>query len=160
VYSSVESSGLQLGGQFIAKGRDELKEMVRCGDVGLLLGTDAASEGIDLQRLTRLINLDLPWNPTHLEQRKGRIQRIGQLEDTVYIYNLRYRGSVEDRVHQILSSRLHDIYMLFGQIPDILEDVWILMAEGEREAAEQLIDPIPYQHPFQVRYNTAVQKTD
>jgi superfamily II DNA/RNA helicase len=137
-----------------------LKEVVLRGEVRLLLGTDAASEGINLKRLARLINLDLPWNPTRLEQRKGRIQRIGQVEDKVYIYNLRYRGSVEDRVHQILSSRLHDIYMLFGQIPDILEDAWILMAEGEREAAQPLIDSIPHQHPFQVRYNTAVQKTE
>jgi superfamily II DNA or RNA helicase len=160
VYSGIDTSGLHLGAQFTIKKRDELKEMVRRGEVRLLLGTDSASEGINLQRLARLINLDLPWNPTRLEQRKGRIQRIGQIEDVVYIYNLRYRGSVEDRVHQILSSRLHDIYTLFGQIPDVLEDTWILMAEGERQAAERLIDSIPRQHPFQVRYNTAVQKID
>ena len=70
-------------------------------------------------------------NPTRLEQRKGRIQRIGQLNDVVYVYNIRYLGSVEDRVHQLLSSRLQDIYMLFGQVPDVLEDVWIDVALGE-----------------------------
>lgn len=79
--------------------------------------------GLNLQRLNTLINWDLPWNPTRLEQRKGRIQRIGQLSDTVLVYNLRYGGSVEDRVHQILSSRLQDIHTLFGQVPDVLEDV-------------------------------------
>ena len=160
VYSGIESSGLQVGPQWTAKSREDLKELVRVGEIRLLLGTDAASEGLNLQRLSRLINLDLPWNPTRLEQRKGRIQRIGQVEDTVYIYNLRYRGSVEDRVHQVLSTRLRDIYALFGQIPDVLEDAWILMAEGEREAAERLIDSIPRQHPFQIRYNTRVQKTE
>jgi hypothetical protein len=113
VYSGIESSGLQLGAKWTSKTRDDLKEMVRRGEIRLLLGTDAASEGINLQRLARLINLDLPWNPTRLEQRKGRIQRIGQVEDTVYIYNLRYRGSVEDRVHQILSSRLRNILYSF-----------------------------------------------
>jgi len=75
----------------------------------LMLGTDAASEGLNLQRLARLINLDLPWNPTRLEQRKGRIQRIGQIHDTVEIYNMRYKDSVEDRVHdRVLSASVHE----------------------------------------------------
>ena len=81
-----------------------------------------------LQRLGSLINLDLPWNPTRLEQRKGRIQRIGQLRSEVLIYNMRYRGSVEDRVHQLLSERLVNIRNMFGQIPDTLEDVWVAAA--------------------------------
>ena len=90
----------------------------------LLLGTDAASEGLNLQRLGTLINIDLPWNPTRLEQRKGRIQRIGQARSEIWIANLRYRDSVEDRVHQVLADRLEAIHELFGQIPDTLEDVW------------------------------------
>jgi len=118
-----------------------------------LLGTDAASEGINLQRLGTLINLDLPWNPTRLEQRKGRIQRIGQLRDTVFIYNLRYKDSVEDRVHQLLSQRLEHIYGLFGQIPDILEDVWIDMALGEIQKAKETIDAFPQEHPFEIKYH-------
>ncbi len=112
-------------------------QMVRRGELRLLLGTDAASEGLNLQRLGTLINLDLPWNPTRLEQRKGRIQRIGQLRDTVYVYNMRYKGSVEDRVHELLSERLAAIHQMFGQIPDILEDVWIEVAMGEIEHAKQ-----------------------
>lgn len=70
--------------------------MVGTDDVALVVGTDAASEGLNLQKIGSLINLDLPWNPTRLEQRKGRIQRIGQVRDDVYVYNLRYRGSVEE----------------------------------------------------------------
>jgi hypothetical protein len=57
------------------------------------------------------------------KQRKGRIQRIGQLNANVYIYNMRYKGSVEDRVHYLLSERLESIYSMFGQLPDVLEDV-------------------------------------
>ena len=125
----------------------------------LMLGTDAASEGINLQRLGSLINLDLPWNPTRLEQRKGRIQRIGQVYDTVFVYNMRYKDSVEDRVHALLSSRLQDIYDMFGQIPDVLEDAWVEMALGNRDKAQKIIDALPDTHPFQLRY-TSVEKVD
>lgn len=89
---------------------------------------------------------------TRLEQRKGRIQRIGQLHDTVFVYNMRYLGSVEDRVHQLLSSRLQEIYSLFGQIPDVLEDVCIDVAMGEIERAKEIIAGMPKQHPFDIRY--------
>ncbi|MGH7492162.1 MAG: phospholipase D-like domain-containing anti-phage protein, partial [bacterium] len=88
IYSGPATSGLMRGGEWISKSREELKQRVMAGEIRLLLGTDAASEGLNLQRLATLINLDLPWNPTRLEQRKGRIQRIGQNHDTVHIYNM------------------------------------------------------------------------
>ncbi|MBI3920658.1 MAG: SWF/SNF helicase family protein, partial [Armatimonadetes bacterium] len=159
VYSGPSASGIVKGGDWAPKQRDDLKQMVMRGELRLLLGTDAASEGLNLQRLSTLVNLDLPWNPTRLEQRKGRIQRIGQIHDTVYLYNLRYKDSVEDRVHQLLSSRLHDIYTLFGQIPDVLEDVWVAVALGDRERAQKIIDELPESHPFELRY-TNVEKIE
>jgi superfamily II DNA/RNA helicase len=119
----------------------------------LAIGTDAASEGLNLQRLGSLINLDLPWNPTRLEQRKGRIQRIGQLRPEVLIYNMRYRDSVEDRVHQLLSERLSNIRNMFGQIPDTLEDVWVAAALKDEEEAKRVIDAVPKRHPFEMRYD-------
>lgn len=137
--------------------REEIKAAVRRGEIRLLLGTDAASEGLNLQSLGTLINLDLPWNPSRLEQRKGRIQRIGQFRDTVDIYNLRYADSVEDRVHALLAQRLADIADLFGQLPDILEDVWIDVALGEIEKARQTIDAVPTSHPFKLRYHKVVR---
>ena len=118
-----------------------------------MIGTDAASEGLNLQRLGTLINLDFPWNPTRLEQRKGRIQRIGQVRDVVNIYNIRYKDSVEDRVHQLLSNRLESIHRMFCQPPDALEDVWIKVAEGKIERAKQIIDGLPEKHPFDIRWN-------
>jgi hypothetical protein len=159
IYAGAGKSGIWSAGRFKAASRDEVKLLVRKGELRLLIGTDAASEGLNLQRLGTLINLDLPWNPTRLEQRKGRIQRIGQLNDAVDIYNMRYRDSVEDRVHQLLSTRLQEIHTLFGQIPDVLEDVWIDVALGEEERAEQLIKAVPTQHPFDVRYER-IQKVD
>lgn len=159
LYSGPDNSGIFNGGAWTPTSREAIKLKVKTGEIRLLLGTDAASEGLNLQRLATLINLDLPWNPTRLEQRKGRILRIGQVHDTIYIYNLRYKDSVEDRVHQLLSSRLHDIYDLFGQIPDVLEDVWVHLALGEKEQARKIIDAIPKEHPFEVRY-TKVEKVD
>ncbi len=157
VYSGPDASGFMKGGQWRLRSREELKQRVAEGTIRLMLGTDAASEGLNLQRLSRLINLDLPWNPTRLEQRKGRIQRIGQVHDTVFIYNMRYKDSVEDRVHELLANRLHDIHNLFGQIPDVLEDVWVSVALGEREQAKKIIDVLPGSHPFEIRY-AAVEK--
>jgi superfamily II DNA/RNA helicase len=153
VYAGGPRSGVMANGGFTATPRDELKQRVQRGDIRLLLGTDAASEGLNLQRLGTLINLDLPWNPTRLEQRKGRIQRIGQLRDTVRVYNMRYKGSVEDRVHDLLSERLEGIHTLFGQLPDILEDVWIQVALGQIEQAQRTIDKVPEQHPFHLKYH-------
>lgn len=157
IYSAQDKSGLMRGGQFTPMDRDRLKEMVRRRKVRLILGTEAASEGLNLQQLSSLINLDLPWNPTRLEQRKGRIQRIGQREDTIYIYNMRYRGSVEERVHEMLSRRLAHIHSLFGQIPDTLEDVWIDVAFNKIEEAQRTIDAVPEQHPFELRYEQKSQ---
>jgi len=144
-------SGSDLHGSCL---RDDLKERVRAGELKLLLGTDAASEGLNLQRLGALINIDLPWNPTRLEQRKGRIQRIGQVRNEIWIANLRYRDSVEDRVHQVLADRLEAIHGLFGQIPDTLEDVWVKVALHEEQAAQQLIDrSTATRNPFDAKYS-------
>jgi len=152
IYSGPQTSGLMLNGEWIPKSREELKQLVAAGEIRLMLGTDAASEGLNLQRLGALINLDLPWNPTRLEQRKGRIQRIGQVYDTIFVYNMRYRDSVEDRVHELLSERLEDIYGLFGQLPDVLKDAWVEVALGEQEEAKKIIDAVPKKHPFEIRY--------
>ena len=104
------------------------------------MATDAASEGLNLQRLSTLINIDLPWNPARLEQRKGRIDRIGQLASTIEVLNLRYRGSVEDDVHRALSGRLQAIRDVFGTVPDTLEDVWVLTALGNAEDAKRRME--------------------
>ncbi len=159
IYAGAGRSGVMRAGLFSRTTREQLKRLVRTGELRLLLGTDAASEGLNLQVLGTLINLDLPWNPTRLEQRKGRIQRIGQVHDVVQIYNMRYKGSVEDRVHHLLSQRLQGIYNLFGQIPDVLEDVWVEVALGAVEKARATIDAVPPRHPFDIRYQS-VERID
>jgi len=154
LYAGSNRSGIWRNGSFQRVDRDDLKKMVRSGELRILLGTDAASEGLNLQRLGTLINIDLPWNPTRLEQRKGRIQRIGQIREEVWIANLRYKDSVEDRVHQVLADRLEAIHDLFGQIPDTLEDVWVQIALKDEEKANQLIDRTTItRNPFDEKYS-------
>ncbi|MBP6645099.1 MAG: DEAD/DEAH box helicase family protein [Burkholderiaceae bacterium] len=154
LYAGSNRSGFWRDGKFQRCDRNVLKGRVRAGDLKLMLGTDAASEGLNLQRLGTLINIDLPWNPTRLEQRKGRIQRIGQAQNEIWIANLRYRGSVEDRVHQVLADRLEAIHGLFGQIPDTLEDVWVQVALNDVAAANQLIDrTTATRNPFDAKYS-------
>ena len=154
LYAGSNRSGFWRDGRFQRCDRDVLKGRVRAGDLKLMLGTDAASEGLNLQRLGTLINIDLPWNPTRLEQRNGRIQRIGQARNEIWIANLRYRDSVEDRVHQVLADRLEAIHGLFGQIPDTLEDVWVKVALNDEAAANQLIDrSTATRNPFDAKYS-------
>ena len=160
LYAGGDKSGIFRDGIFCKALKDEIKAMVQQRKIKILVGTDAASEGLNLQTLAALINIDLPWNPTRLEQRKGRIQRIGQMSDIVWIYNMRYRDSVEDKVHDVLSERLNDIYNMFGQIPDTLEDVWIDIVMNDAEKAKERINAVPKKNPFALKYETKIPRTE
>jgi len=140
--------------------RDTIKGEVAKGRIRLLIATDAACEGLNLQTLGTLVNLDLPWNPAKLEQRKGRIQRIGQARDTVDILNLRYFDSVEDRVFDALSSRFQNLWDMFGQFPDALEDDWTQAILTSREEARKFISSVPKSNQFDMRYQSSVEGGD
>jgi superfamily II DNA or RNA helicase len=160
LYAGGDKSGIFKNGRFIKETKETIKKAVKNHEIKILVGTDAASEGLNLQTLSTLINLDLPWNPTRLEQRKGRIQRIGQISRKIYIYNMRYLDSVEDKVHQKLSDRLKNIHGIFGQIPEVLEDVWIAIAQNDEKRAEEAINKVPKKHPFELKYEHNVPKTE
>ena len=78
-----------------------------------LITTDSGGEGINLQFCNIIINYDLPWNPMKIEQRIGRIDRIGQNKD-VHVFNFILKGTVEERVHEILGSKLDLIAKEYG----------------------------------------------
>lgn len=160
LYAGGDKSGCFTNGFFIKALKDDIKAKVKSKEIRILVGTDAASEGLNLQTLSTLINLDLPWNPTRLEQRKGRIQRIGQVSEKVWIYNMRYKDSVEDKVHKVLSNRLNDIYNMFGQIPDTLEDIWIDIASNNEARALERMDQMPKKNPFALKYETISPTTE
>lgn len=88
--------------------------------VEILVATDAASEGINLQRGHLMVNYDLPWNPNRLEQRFGRIHRIGQTE-VCHLWNLVAKDTREGEVYQRLLEKLdEERRALGGQVFDIL----------------------------------------
>ena len=91
------------GGAWSTIGRDEVKRRFREGEADLLLCTDAAAEGLNFQFCGALINYDMPWNPMRVEQRIGRIDRLGQAHPAIRIVNLHYyAGTVETDVFRLI----------------------------------------------------------
>lgn len=129
VYAGAGKSGLFRNDDFASVEREDIKKAVKKRDIRLLVATDAACEGLNLQTLGTLINVDLPWNPARLEQRLGRIKRFGQARRTVDMLNLVYHDTQDEKVYQVLSRRMQDRYDIFGGLPDTIEDDWIESVE-------------------------------
>jgi hypothetical protein len=102
---------------------------------------------LNLQRLRAQVNIDMPWNPSRLVQRKGRVQRIGQVRDDVHVLNLRYAGTVEDQVYAALSSRFGDIFSVLGQLPDSFEDDWVAAILSDRTALQNFSQRVDKTRP-------------
>ena len=85
----------------------------------VLLATDIGGEGRNLQFCRTIINFDLPWNPVTIEQRVGRVHRIGQTRD-VYVFNLCLAGSVEERILQVLHDKINPFELVAGEMEMIL----------------------------------------
>ena len=100
--------------------KDTIKTDFRAGDIHILLCTDAASEGLNLQSAALLFNYDMPWNPMRVEQRIGRIDRIGQPNDTVEIVNYYYEGTVEADIYRVLRQRINIFEVVVGPLQPIL----------------------------------------
>ncbi len=116
-------------------------------EVQVLLATDAAGEGINLQRAHLMVNYDLPWNPNRLEQRFGRIHRIGQTE-VCHLWNLVAEETREGDVYRKLLEKLKQARKaLGGQVFDVLGK---LQFEG-RPLRELLIEAIRYGEQPEVR---------
>lgn len=135
VYAGVGKSGLFRGEQFNNVEREVIKAAVRTREIRLVVATDAACEGLNLQTLGTLINIDLPWNPSRLEQRLGRIKRFGQARKFVDMLNLVYSETQDEKVYKVLSERLRDTYDIFGSLPDTIDDEWI---EDEEELKSRM----------------------
>ena len=121
--------------------KEVVKNRFREGEIKILLATESASEGLNLQTCGVLINYDMPWNPMRVEQRIGRIDRIGQTYEQVWIYNYFYRDTIEDRIYQALADRISWFEDVVGNLQPILADVnqitrELAMLPAERQAAE------------------------
>lgn len=132
-------------------GREERKKMqelfTQDKDVCVLIATDAAGEGINLQRAHLMVNYDLPWNPNRLEQRFGRIHRIGQRE-VCHLWNLVASETREGDVYNRLLQKLEEEReALGGRVFDILGKVTF----ANRSLRDLLIEAIRYGDKPEVR---------
>jgi len=89
----------------------------------ILLSSEVGSEGLDMQFCNVVVNYDLPWNPMRVEQRIGRIDRIGQTAEKLLIFNLCIEGTVEDRILNRLYSKLNIFENSIGELEPILGDI-------------------------------------
>jgi superfamily II DNA or RNA helicase len=123
--------------------KHEIKKALDSGAIALILCSDAASEGLNLQSASVMVNVDVPWNPARLEQRIGRIARLGQQADTVTIYNLWYPDSVEAKMYTRLLAR-KDLYELaVGEFPEILSGAIKRILAGQWDSQlERTTDPL------------------
>jgi superfamily II DNA or RNA helicase len=94
--------------------RDEIRHRFMRGEIDILVCTDAAAEGLNLQSADLLVNYDLPWNPMKVEQRIGRIDRIGQQHAKICVLNLCTVGSAEEIVYGRLLERLSRAGLIVG----------------------------------------------
>ncbi len=116
-------------------------------EVPLLLCTESGGEGRNLQFCNTIINFDLPWNPMAIEQRIGRVHRIGQKRE-VFIFNLVVRHTLEEQILRVLDEKINMFELVVGEIGDILgqlgEEIefaelvfaaWMETTESERHGA-------------------------
>lgn len=142
-----EDSVVQIHGGVKREERRKVQEMFRNDpSVRVLIATDAAGEGVNLQNANLMVNYDLPWNPNRLEQRFGRIHRIGQTE-VCHLWNMVASETREGDVFHRLFEKLEvERAALGGRVFDILGEVF-----EERSLKDLLIEAIRYGADPEVR---------
>lgn len=128
--------------------RDDVKRRFRDKQADVLLCTDAAAEGLNFQFCGALVNYDMPWNPMRVEQRIGRIDRLGQQYPIIKIVNLHYDGTVETDVYCALKTRIGLFTAVVGKLQPILATLSktiaanVLSGQGNSGGAAQIINVI------------------
>ncbi|HII39964.1 MAG TPA: DEAD/DEAH box helicase, partial [Thermoplasmata archaeon] len=133
-------------GGLSSKAKDEAVRAFR-GDRQIFLSTEAGGEGRNLQFARTLVNYDLPWNPLRIEQRIGRVHRLGQ-EKEVHVVNLWAEDTVEEYLIELLDRKIHMFELVVGELDlilgdldarrpfeDLLMDIWALKEAEARRAA-------------------------
>ena len=133
-------------GSWVKRSKQQVKRELAEEKIEVLLCTDAAGEGLNLQSCGLLVNYDLPWNPMKVEQRIGRVDRIGQAYPKVRIVNLGYADTVETDVYFALSDRIDLFHGFVGrlqpilaQLPHQLEEVTRNAGENRRQETQKLL---------------------
>jgi SNF2 family DNA or RNA helicase len=119
--------------------------------VPVLLASETGGEGRNIQFANAIVNYDLPWNPMKIEQRIGRIHRIGQTQD-VFIFNFCLKDSIEEYILRILHDKINMFELVVGEIETILGNV-----DDEFDFSEVVMD-IWLKHQSNDEINTAFEK--
>lgn len=128
---------------WVSNTKEYVKKEFKEGRIGILLCTESASEGLNLQTCGVLINYDMPWNPMRVEQRIGRIDRIGQKYQEVWIRNYFYQDTIEDIIYQRLAERINWFEVVVGELQPILAEIGEVtrrLAMAPNETREAQID--------------------
>jgi superfamily II DNA or RNA helicase len=142
-YSGKGGAWRDASGQWAPCSKEEIKRRLRDRQVRLLVCTDAAGEGLNLQFAGVLVNYDLPWNPMKVEQRIGRIDRLGQQRPVVRVLSFAYKDTVEQDVFFTVGSRINLFQGIVGRLQPILSRLprefgeLALLDREAREAARQ-----------------------
>jgi superfamily II DNA helicase RecQ len=124
--NKLTNKGIRVGkidGDLSPEERYEIINDFRENKFDILLSSEVGSEGLDMQFCNVVVNYDLPWNPMRVEQRIGRIDRIGQTAEKLLIFNLCIEGTVEDRILNRLYSKLNIFENSIGELEPILGDI-------------------------------------
>lgn len=116
----------------------------------ILVSTESGGEGLNFQFCSHIVNFDLPWNPMRLEQRIGRVHRLGQSRD-VHIFNLITKGTIEEHIMYLLHQKINMFESIIGELDTILlhlnlgksfesEIMKIFLAHEEQETIRENID--------------------
>ncbi|MBE9209752.1 DEAD/DEAH box helicase family protein [Nostoc sp. LEGE 06077] len=120
-------------------------------NVSVLLASETGGEGRNIQFANAIVNYDLPWNPMKIEQRIGRIHRIGQTQD-VFIFNFCLKGSIEEYILRVLHDKINMFELVVGEIETILGNV-----DDEFDFSEIVMD-IWLKHQVKPELDTAFEQ--
>ncbi len=113
---------LSMSGESSIEEREAYTYLFQKEESSIMIMTPVGSEGLDFQICSNLVNYDLHWNPMRIEQRIGRIDRIGQKKKSIDIYNFNVRGSIDDKVFEVIRNKLALVNDSFIEIQSIVKD--------------------------------------
>lgn len=124
-------AGLIFGGIDMTE-RNKVIDSFKNNEFQILLSSEVGSTGLDMQFCDRMVNYDLPWNPMVVEQRIGRIDRIGQQSEIINIFNFIYKNTIEEQIYTRLFNRIGLFKEALGNLDEILGGTEMYI-EGEIE---------------------------
>jgi hypothetical protein len=131
--------------------KNELKQLFREGEIRVLLGTDSMSEGLNLQTSGRLFNYDMPWNLMRVEQRIGRVDRIGASYEVVTVSNYFYADTVEQAIYSSIKNDFGNFTEIVGDAQPVLSAIEAAIKASAMAASPAQRDAVAAQAANDIR---------